>query len=204
MRKAPFLNNKELFFIEHNGIPGVGKLEVRNENFITIKVGGKGYQVDENYEVTETSNSITYNNIEQKSSFTIRFLELSDADKLFPDAIKTFNDIDSLTLTAQEALLSDGFAVEPEPTDIISFTVDDNNNVLELIKTTVDGDIFYRSAAGWVMVGQNEDIPTIFDQKVIDVDTNEIESATNLWDEAESLGKELAYDEIRPFAGIVQ
>lgn len=204
MKKADFLHNNIMFYIEHNGEPGVGKLETRNENYIMVNVGGKSYIVDDSYEVSETNNSVTYNKTEWKSSFTIRNLELSDADRLFPNAIKTFNDIESLTLSAQEALLSDGYQVDKEPTDIISFTVDNNNNVLELIKTTTDGDIFYRAENSWVMVGQDEDIPTIFEQIVIDVDKTEIENALKLWDESEVTGKDISYDEIRPLASIVQ
>lgn len=193
-----------MFYIEHNGEPGVGTLETRNEDSLTINVGGKGYMVDDSYEYKESQNSVTYNKPAWQSSFTIRFLELSDAEKLFPDSIKTFNDIESLTLSAQEALLSDGQQVEPAPTDVISFTVDNNNNVLELIKTTADGDIFYRSGNAWVMVGQDEDIPTIFDQTVIDVDKVEVDNALKLWDESETTGKDISYEEIRPLASINQ
>lgn len=204
MKKANFLRNNMMFYIEHNSEPGVGKLETRNEDFLVINVGGKGYTVDDTYQYSEANGSVTYNKPDWKSSFTIRFLELSDAEKLFPNSIKTFNDLESLTLSAQEALLSDGYQVDNEPTDIISFTVDDNNNVLELIKTTTSGDIFYRSNDEWVMVGQDEEIPTIFEQIVIDVDQNEIENALKLWDESETTGKDIAYNEIRPLASINQ
>jgi hypothetical protein len=204
MKKATFLRNNEMFYIEHNGMPGVGTLETRDEDVLTIRVGGKGYTVDDSYEYSESNGSVTYNKPAWKSSFTIRFLELSDADKLFPGSIKTFNDIESLTLSAQEALLSDGYQADKPATDIVSFTVDNNNNVLELIKTTDDGDIFYRSSNDWVMVGQDEEIPTIFDQIVIDVDDVEIENAIKLWDESELTGKDISYEEIRPLASINQ
>lgn len=204
MKKAAFLSNNILFYIEHNGMPGVGTLETRNNNFIGIKTGGKVYTVDDSFQYSESNDSVTYNKPEWQSSFTIRFLELSDSEKLFPDSIKTFNDIESLTLTAQEALLADGYKIDEPQGEIVSFTVDNNNNVLELIKTTEAGDILYRSDGNWVMVGQDEDIPTIFDQQLIDVDKNEIDNALKLWDESETTGKDISFDEIRPLASIDQ
>ncbi len=204
MRKANFLTSNMLFYIEHNGQPGVGLVDTADPNSIMIRTGGRGYVIDDSFEVTETSNSITYNKPEMKSSFMIRFLELSDSDSLFPNAIKMFNDIDSLTLSAQEALMADGMKPTEENVETYSFTVDTNNNVLELIKTTVAGDILYRSNNDWVMVGQDEEMPTIFDQKLIDIDKIEIETATALWDQKEVNGEDISYEEIQPLASITQ
>lgn len=204
MRKANFLTSNMLFYIEHNGEPGVGMVDTADPESIMIRTGGQGYRIDSTFEFSETSDSVTYNKPEYKSSFTIRFLELSDAGKLFPNSIKTFNDIDSLTLSAQEALMASGYEQTDESAETVSFTIDDNNNVLELIKTTAAGDILYRANGSWVMVGQDEEIPTIFDQKLIDVDSIEVENATIVWDDAESTGKDISYEEIRPFASINQ
>lgn len=204
MRKANFLKSNMLFYIEHNGDPGVGTIDTADPESIMIRTGGKGYVIDSTFEASEGPDSITYNKPEWKSSFTIRFLELSDAEKLFPDSIKTFTDIDSLTLSAQEALMATGYEQTNEAAETVSFTLDDNNNVLELIKTTEAGDILYRSNSAWVMVGQDEEMPTIFDQKLIDVDAVEIENAIAVWDDVEATGKDISYDEIRPFASITQ
>lgn len=192
-----------LFYIEHNGEPGVGMIDTADPESIMIRTGGKGYVIDSSFEVSEGPDSITYNKPEWKSSFVIRFLELSDSQKLFPDSIKTFNDIDSLTLSAQEALMATGYE-QPEDLEVVSFTVDNNNNVLELIKTTAAGDILYRANGDWVMVGQDEEVPTIFDQKLIDVDKTEIDNAIAVWDDTEATGKDISYEEIRPFASITQ
>lgn len=204
MRKANFLTSNMLFYIEHNGEPGVGMVDTADPESIMIRTGGRGYLIDSSFECSETSDSVTYNKSEYNSSFMIRFLELSDAEKLFPNSIKTFNDIDSLTLSAQEALMASGYEQTNENAETISFTVDSNNNVLELIKTTGAGDILYRANGSWVMLGQDEEMPTIFDQKLIDVDAIEIENATAVWDDAETTGKDISYEEIRPFASISQ
>lgn len=204
MRKANFLTSNMLFYIEHNGIPGVGMVDTADPESIMIRTGGRAYHIDDSFEATETSDSITYNKPETRSSFLIRFLELSDAEKLFPNTIKTFNDIDSLTLSAQEALMADGMKPAEAASEVYSFTIDDNNNVLELIKTTEAGDILYRAGGNWVMVGQDEEVPTIFDQVLIDIDKIEIDNAIKLWDESENTGADISYDQIRPLASIQQ
>jgi len=204
MRKANFLTSNMLFYIEHNGEPGVGMVDTADPESIMIRTGGQGYLINDTFEFSETSDSVTYNKPEWNSSFMIRFLELSDAEKLFPNSIKVFNDIDSLTLSAQEALMASGYEPTDEAAETVSFTIDDNNNVLELIKTTVAGDILYRANGNWVMVGQDEDVPTIFDQKLIDIDAIEIDNAIAVWDDTESTGKDISYEEIRPFASIKQ
>lgn len=204
MRKANFLTSNMLFYIEHNGLPGVGMLDTADPESIMIRTGGRAYLIDDSFEFSENSDSVTYNNPNTRSSFMIRFLELSDADTLFPNTIKTFNDIDSLTLSAQEALMADGMKPAAESADVYSFTIDNNNNVLELIKTTTAGDILYRTNGDWVMVGQDEEIPTIFDQTVIDIDNTELDNAIKMWDESETTGKDISYDEIRPLASITQ
>jgi hypothetical protein len=204
MRKANFLTSNMLFYIEHNGDPGVGMVDTADPQSIMIRTGGRGFLIDDTFEYSETEDSVTYNKTEWQSSFTIRFLKLSDAEVLFPNAIKTFNDIDSLTLSAQEALMASGFEQADEAAETFSFTVDNNNNVLELIKTTEAGDILYRTNGGWTMLGQDEEAPTIFDQKLIDIDKIEVDNATAVWDDAEDTGKDISYEEIRPFASIKQ
>src|SRR5215217_7431212 len=99
MRKANFLTSNMLFYIEHNGEPGVGMVDTADPESIMIRTGGQGYLINDTFEFSETSDSVTYNKPEWNSSFMIRFLELSDAEKLFPNSIKVFNDIDSLTLS---------------------------------------------------------------------------------------------------------
>ena len=204
MRKSNFLKSNMLFYIEHNGLPGVGMTDTADSESIMIRTGGRGYLIDDTFEMSETEDSVTYNKPEWQSSFTIRFLKLSDAEVLFPNSIKTFNDIDSLTLSAQEALMASGYEQADVAAETYSFTVDNNNNVLELIKTTEAGDLLYRTNGNWVMLGQDEEAPTIFDQKLIDVDKLEVENATAVWDDAEATGKDISFEEIRPFAGITQ
>lgn len=204
MRKANFLTDNMLFYIEHNGIPGVGMVNTADPESIMIQTGGRAFNIDDSFEVTETSDSITYNKPEWKSSFLIRFLQLSDAKTLFPNTIKIFNDIDSLTLSAQEALMADGMKPAEENTEGHSFTIDSNNNVLELIKTTSAGDILYRTNNDWVMLGQDEEAPTIFDQELIDIDPNEVENALKYWDESETSGIDISLDDIRSFANVTQ
>lgn len=204
MRKANFLTNNMLFYIEHNGVPGVGIVNTADPDSIMIQTGGRAYNIDDSFEATETSDSITYNKPEWNSSFLIRFLQLSDNKTLFPNTVKIFNDIESLTLSAQEALMADGMKPAEENVEGHSFTIDSNNNVLELIKTTAAGDILYRTNGDWVMLGQDEEAPTIFDQKLIDIDNIELENALKYWDKAETDGTDISYDDIRPFANVTQ
>lgn len=204
MQKTNFLKNDVLYFVEHNNLPGVGKVETRNDDVLLIETGGRVYHIDETYNMTETSTSVTYDKPEWDSTFTIRFLELDDASKIFPDSIKTFNDIDSLTLAAQDSLMASGLEAPKELTDTYSFSVDEENNVLELIQTSVDGDISYRNNNNWVKLNPDDDAPTIFNQKLIDVDPNDLDSAIKVWDLSESGGNDLTLEDIKPFASVDQ
>lgn len=73
---------------------------------------------------------------------------------------------------------SDSEAGTLEPT--IAFTVDDQDNVLELIKSDDTG-VFVRENADWTPVDTDTEQPTIDDQEWLDV--NEAE-ATAFWDQS--------------------
>lgn len=93
--------------------------------------------------------------------------------------------------------------VEVSSDDTLSFILDEDNNVLELVRFDADGNLFYREAEKWVAV-VDEDSPTIYDQELKDIIPDQTNSAIRFYDSVADIGDEIDSDEISEFIASVQ
>lgn len=133
-------------------------------------------------------------------------LSVSDAKKIFPHTIRKFKTVDSLVASVKKEIM-DSNSYTPiidETGETVSITVDASGNVLELIRADVDGELYYRSNEDWVLVGEDDDAPTIFDQSVIDIDVNDIDRAIEYYDKNINAKDSISKEEMLEFAALVQ
>lgn len=90
-----------------------------------------------------------------------------------------------------------------EDTDVLSFTVDDADNVLELTRTDYEGELYYRENNGWILLTANDDYPTIYEQRMFDVTPEERENALEFWDSAQTTDTPLTRDSVLSFIALV-
>jgi len=83
-----------------------------------------------------------------------------------------------------------------QPDETVAFTVSDDGEVLELIKSNADG-VFVRDNGDWTPVNPDEDQPTIDDQEWIDVNPDE---AVAFWDKQQSSESAVTRDDILKYA----
>lgn len=201
MEIAQFLTNNEIYYLEHNKVPSVCTVETRNINVLYIDVGDRVFEIDDTYIIkSESSNSALYASAMYDSEFYIKILELTDAPKVFPNTLKTFNDFDVFVNTINEVILT---TTAPDNVDVYSYTLDTNDNVLELIKTTVDGDLAFRENNDWTVISVDDESPTIFGQKIVDVDSNFIEKAITNYDTNQSKGKDLTLADVSEYVSVL-
>lgn len=74
------------------------------------------------------------------------------------------------------------------------FTIDDDNNVLELIDEGQDG-LQVRDGGDWIPVDTSQENDTIFEQQWVDVS----DAALDFWDKAQSEDSEITADDINEF-----
>lgn len=77
----------------------------------------------------------------------------------------------------------------------VSFVLDEDKLILELIRIDEEGALFFREDKGWVEVG-DEDAPTIFDQTLADVTESKVEDAVTFYDNSEEVKFEQIADYI--------
>ena len=190
-----------IYFVDHNGAPSFGYLQdygadgVRAYDFARVW-DLSGWDVEEQGGQTVFKQDDAY--------YAIRPVELADARTVFPDIIRTFRDVESLqTFLKKELALSDSYTPNTEPDETISFTIDDDGTVLELIRVTAEGEMYARDNGGWVRL-QGEDHPTIIDKDLVDIDPDDIPEAIKTWDEANSSGSTLMESDILPMASAQQ
>lgn len=189
-----------IYFVDHNGVPSFGYLQDYGEGVIAYDFAKvwdlSGWDVEQKGTQTVFSRDESY--------YAIRPVELDDAQKVFPDIIRTFRDVESLRNFAKKAItLSDSYTPNTEPDETISFTIDDDGTVLDLIRVTDEGEMYARDNDGWVRL-QGEDHPTILDKDLVDIDTDDIPEAIKTWDEANSSGSTLMESDILPLASAQQ
>lgn len=201
MKIANFLANNEIYYLEHNKLPGVCTVETRNIDYLLVNVGDRVFQLDNTYNtVKEDLTSVMYHSPDYDSEFYLQILELNDATKIFPNSLKTFNNFDVLVDNIKEAILATGTT---ESSDTFSYTIDTNNNVLELIKITADGDIAYRENGDWTLLSPDEEAPTIFDQKIVDVDPTLLEKAITNYDTNQVEGTDQTLEDVSEYVSVL-
>lgn len=181
---------------------GPALLHLKDESFLLESVGAVKDISD--YSSKETADGLVLER--DGSEIMLKSLSLGDAKTIFPDTIKKFKSVDSLTASVtKEIMNANSYTPAVESTeDVLSFTVDADDNVLELVRVTSEGEMYYREAADWVLVGEDEDAPTIFDQTMIDIDAEEVDLAVDYYDTNVNTKESISKDEILEFAALVQ
>ena len=83
----------------------------------------------------------------------------------------------------------------PEAEETIAFTVDDEDNVLELIRSDAEG-LFIREASDWTPVNMDEEQPTIDDQIWLDATPEAIMFWDGLVNESD---RDLTREQVREY-----
>lgn len=136
------------------------------------------------------------------SYFEFSRLVLEDVPEIFPHTIRTFKDLESLTEFAKKVInMADSYTPNTEPDDEVSFTLDDEDNVLALIKVeNEDGSMFYWENGDWVEIGEDEAPENVFERNLIDVEQQDIGNAIRFWTEAQADGSAPTKEDILIFA----
>lgn len=196
------LEDNKIYRLDHNGSITVAFMENRGETDVLIFDTHKCHNVA-GYSVVETEDGLRYE--AGDSFFEFSPLTLETAHEIFPTTIRVFNDLAVLeTFARREIDMAESYEENVAPQETISFTVDENDNVLDLIKVTDSGDLFHWVGEDWVAVGPDEDLPTVFDQELIDVEPTDIPKAINLWKDSSAGGNPLHKEDILPLAALNQ
>lgn len=132
-------------------------------------------------------------------------LTLEVAHEIYPNTIRVFNDLSVLERYARRSIaMSDSYTENVAPEEVISFTVDEQDNVLALIKVTDTGDLFNWEGEDWIEVDVEDNNPNIFDQTVIDVEREDIGAALELWKDSVANGTPLTKEDILTLAALEQ
>lgn len=137
--------------------------------------------------------------------YSLRELTLDDAKTIFPHSIRTYNSVEDFTEFVHKKLKEEtSYAVQESSDVTYSFTIDEDDSVLELIYTDAEGDMYVRDLGDWDIVAEDDDAPTIFDKTMIDVLTEDQEKAVAFWDKASTDLDGIKKDAILQFAALEQ
>lgn len=197
------LDDNTVYRLDHNGDITVAVAE-NFEQGLRVRDTNKIYYLSETTERSQTETGLRFE-VGEGSYFDFSPLTLEDAHQIYPYTIRTFKDLTILERFARRDIaMADSYAENTAPEEVVSFTVDEQDNVLDLIKVEDNGDLFHWVGEDWVKVGEDEDIPTIFDQIVIDVEREDIGSALELWKDSLLNGTPLTKEDILTLAALDQ
>jgi hypothetical protein len=196
------LEDNKIYRLDHNGIISVAYVEDRPLiEDIAVFDTNRAWSLA-GYVSEETENGIRF--VKGESFFEFSPLTLDTATEIFPRTIRKFKDLAVLeSFARREIEMAESYEVNTAPEETISFTVSDEDEVLALIKVTDSGDMFY-FADDWVEVTGDEELPTIYDQQVIDVEREDIGAALELWKESVANGTTLTKEDILTLAALDQ
>jgi hypothetical protein len=203
-----FVNDRRAYALVHNEIEGFCLPPHYDGWDITLTDDIRTYIIDDSYEVkvglVRANDAISFDSVEYDSHFTLREIKLSDAKRAFPLSPRVFTSVEDLEEKIAMALTSgQSYEVNMGSTGpVVSFT-HDGKEALELIRVDDEGEMVYRENGEWVSVG-DEEMPTIFDRDLIDIEPTDVDKVVALWDEKNRDAKGLSKDELLPFAALVQ
>lgn len=190
-----------IYRLDHNGVISVAYVINRPENHqIMVYDTNKVWDIA-GYVSHTTRKGLRYEAGDSYYEFSP--LTLDVASEIFPNTKRTFTDLRVLEKYARKAInMADSYEANTDPDETISFTIDSNDRVLAMIKVENEtGALFYWSEDDWVEVGEDEELPSIFDRTVIDIEREDIGEAIELYKaSAGSLTKE----DILPLAALSQ
>jgi hypothetical protein len=188
-----------VYTVDHNGIPSFGYL--RDDEGIVAYDLVRAWDLSE-WDATQKGSQTTFKQYD--AFYSIRPVELEDAKTVFPELIRTFPDVESLQNFAKKAIaLSDSYTPNTVPDETVSFTIDDDGTVLDLIRVTENGEMYARDNIQWTRL-EGEDHPTIIDKDLVDIDPDDVVAAIKMWDDASGSGSTLMESDILPMASAQQ
>jgi hypothetical protein len=190
----------EVYFVNHNGQPDFGYLQDYDGQVFAYDTARVWPLLG--WEMTQKGDTTTFSRGD--SFYSVRPVQLDDTKTVFPTLIRTFRDVPSLQQFVKKMIAQDNtYTVNTDPDETISFTIDDDGTVLELIRVTDEGEMYARDNGGWVRL-QGEDHPTIVDKDLVDVGPDDIPEAIKTWDAANTAGSTLMESDILPMASAQQ
>ena len=192
------LEENTIYRLDHNGYASVAYV-VLDPAETTVYDTNRAWDIT-GWEKTEFEDAIRYS--AGSSYFEFSRLVLEDVPEVFPHTIRTFKDIESLTEFSRKVIdMADSYTPNTEPDDSVSFTLDDDDNVLALIKVENEsGTMFYWANEDWVEIGEDEAPEDVFDRSIIDVEQEDIGNAIRFWTEAQAGGSGATKEDILIFA----
>ena len=193
------LEENVIYRLDHNGHTSVAHVMENADGSTIVYDSNRAWDIT-GWEKTSDEDSIRYS--AGGAYFEFSRLVLEDAAEIFPHTKRIFKDLDTLIKFAKKAInMADSYTPNTEPDETISFTVDDGENVLALIRVeNATGDIAYWSNGDWVAVGEDEEPAHVFDQTLIDVEQEDIGSAIRFWEDAQASGQPISAEDILIFA----
>ena len=204
-----FVNDRRAYALLHNEEEAFCLPPLFNGTDITLTDAYRTYVFDSTYEVKvgtiRSTEAIAFDSNDYDSHFSLREVSLSDAKKAFPLSFRKFETVEDLEEKIAMALES-GNTYEVnmgQEGPVFSFTYD-GDEALELIRVDDEGEMVYRENGDWVPVREGEEMPTIFDRDLIDIEPDDVEKAIALWDEKSGSAGGVQKDDLLPFAALVQ
>lgn len=196
------LQDNKIYRLDHNGTISYAYVEARPLiEDIAVFDTNRAWSMA-GYVAEETERGLRY--VKGESYFEFSPLTLESAPEVFTRTIRTFKDLAVLEAVARREInMADSYAVNTAPEETISFTVNDEDEVLALIKVTDAGDMFIWRE-DWVEVSGDEELPEVYDQQVIDVEREDIGTALDLWKDALAGGRPLTKEDILTLAALEQ
>lgn len=193
------LEENVVYRLDHNGLTSVAHVVVHPNRSAIVYDTNRAWDIT-GWEKTSYEDSIRYS--AGGAYFEFSRLVLEDASEIFPYTQRTFKDIETLTKFSKKAIdMADSYTPNTEPDETISFTVDDSDNVLALIRIeNATGEMSYWSDGDWTEIGEDEEPEGVFDQTLIDVEQEDIGSAIRYWTDAQASGQPVSKEDILVFA----
>lgn len=197
------LEANTIYRMDRNGEITVAVADQYNEG-LRVEDTNRIYYIPPTAKRSQTERGLRFE-VGEDSYMEFSPLTLEVAHEIYPDTVRVFTDLSVLEKYARrDIVMSDSYAENIAPEEVISFTVDEQDNVLDLIKVTDAGDLFHWVGDDWVEVGEDDEAPTIFDQTVIDVEREDIGTALELWKDSLANGTPLTKEDILTLAALDQ
>ena len=198
------LEENTIYRLDHNAEATVAHVVFRAAEGETIVYAADRVWDITGYKPSPTDSGVRYTG--GSSYFEFSPLVLEDAPEVFPHTIRTFKDIESFTEFSKKVInMAESYEVNTEPAETVSFTVDEEDNVLALIKVDNEsGTLSKWEGEDWVEINEDEEHDDVFDQTVIDVQQEDIGAAIKHWTEAQASGQPVSKEDILVFADFNQ
>lgn len=197
------LDENTVYRMDRNGEVSVAVARHYNDG-LRVEDTSRIYYISPDTKRSQTETGLRFE-VSENLYFEFSPLTLEVAREIYPDTIRVFKDLSVLEAFARrDIIMADSYAENTAPEEVISFTVSEQEQVLALIKVTDTGDLFYWNQDDWTEVQEDDELPAVFDQEVIDVEPTDIGAALELWKDAQASAKTLTKEDILIYAALEQ